>query len=345
MLRSRFTVTHRQIGLDNSGKTTVLYKLKLGEVVTTIPTIGFNVEDVEAFSSTFSLWDIGGRGKMRALWKHYYQNTQALVFVVDATDRERLGEARTMFLEHFREPELNEAVVLVMVNKSDVAGAASAEEVESTLALRELLAARTWRVQACSAHTGSGLWEGLQWLSDTLHGVKSRPSVQAKAAEAVLHGTTASLVSEILHSFGLATEGQDGAHEQSAKTEASTKASIKCIVESSELSDSELSFWLTGGPEALAEELEVAANAEQAAPGLPPWVRGSDLVRCAFLMIAHAQGEPSSILRLLPERLKLLCALRREQGIVSFSQTSQVSLCCRPTSPCMISLSSSSSFL
>merc|ERR1712149_70790 len=72
------------VGLDAAGKTTILYKLKLGEVVTTIPTIGFNVETVEYKNISFTVWDVGGRDKIRPLWRHYYQNTQGIIFVVDS---------------------------------------------------------------------------------------------------------------------------------------------------------------------------------------------------------------------------------------------------------------------
>merc|ERR1712159_177642 len=82
------------VGLDAAGKTTILYKLKLGEIVTTIPTIGFNVETVEYKNISFTVWDVGGQDKIRPLWRHYYQQTQALIFVVDSNDRERLSTAR-----------------------------------------------------------------------------------------------------------------------------------------------------------------------------------------------------------------------------------------------------------
>ena len=82
------------VGLDAAGKTTILYKLKLGEVVTTIPTIGFNVETVEYKNISFTVWDVGGQDKIRPLWRHYYQNTQGLIFVVDSNDRDRIDDAR-----------------------------------------------------------------------------------------------------------------------------------------------------------------------------------------------------------------------------------------------------------
>merc|ERR1712071_214832 len=81
------------VGLDAAGKTTILYKLKLGEIVT-IPTIGFNVETVEYKNICFTVWDVGGQDKIRPLWRHYFQNTQGLIFVVDSNDRERITEAQ-----------------------------------------------------------------------------------------------------------------------------------------------------------------------------------------------------------------------------------------------------------
>ena len=78
------------LGLDASGKTTTLYRLKLGEVVTTIPTIGFNVETVDMKNVQLTAWDVGGRDKIRPLYRHYFQNTQGLVFMIDSNDKERL---------------------------------------------------------------------------------------------------------------------------------------------------------------------------------------------------------------------------------------------------------------
>ena len=83
------------VGLDNAGKTTILYKLKLGEVVTTIPTIGFNVETVDYKNIRFTIWDFGGRRRfIRPLLQHYYENTEAVIFVVDSSDRERVEKAK-----------------------------------------------------------------------------------------------------------------------------------------------------------------------------------------------------------------------------------------------------------
>lgn len=72
------------LGLDAAGKTTILYKLKLNQSVTTIPTVGFNVETVTYKNVKFNVWDVGGQDKIRPLWRHYYTGTQGLVFVVDS---------------------------------------------------------------------------------------------------------------------------------------------------------------------------------------------------------------------------------------------------------------------
>ena len=105
------------VGLDAAGKTTILYKLKLGEVVTTIPTIGFNVETVEYKNISFTVWDVGGQDKIRPLWRHYYQNTQGLIFVIDSNDRERIDDARDELFRMLQEDELRNAVLLVFSNK------------------------------------------------------------------------------------------------------------------------------------------------------------------------------------------------------------------------------------
>ena len=82
------------VGLDAAGKTTILYQLKMGETVKTIPTIGFNVETLDYKGLNFTVWDVGGQDKIRVLWKHYYQNTDGLIFVVDSNDYDRMDDAK-----------------------------------------------------------------------------------------------------------------------------------------------------------------------------------------------------------------------------------------------------------
>jgi len=86
------------VGLDAAGKTTILYRLKLGEVVTTIPTLGFNVETVAYKNISFTVWDVGGQDRIRPLWRHYYDDTDGVIYVVDAADRNRVQIAKKRIL-------------------------------------------------------------------------------------------------------------------------------------------------------------------------------------------------------------------------------------------------------
>lgn len=172
------------VGLDAAGKTTILYKLKLGEIVTTIPTIGFNVETVGYQGMEFTAWDVGGCDKIRPLWRHYYQNTQAIIFVIDANDRDRMlasgpyatdpySTAQGLFIQTLKEDELRDAKVLIYLNKTDLPNAVSVEEFRGLFQLDELFSERKvlpreYFIQPCVALTGEGLYEGLDWLYHAL---------------------------------------------------------------------------------------------------------------------------------------------------------------------------------
>merc|ERR1712166_984256 len=155
------------VGLDAAGKTTILYKLKLGEIVTTIPTIGFNVETVEYKNISFTVWDVGGQDKIRPLWRHYYQNTQGLIFVIDSNDRDRIEDAKEELNKMLNEDEMKDAVVLCFANKQDLPNAMPAAEVTEKLGLNSMRN-RQWFIQSACATTGDGLYEGLDWMSRTL---------------------------------------------------------------------------------------------------------------------------------------------------------------------------------
>uniref|UniRef100_A0A1I7ZUX1 ADP-ribosylation factor 1-like 2 n=1 Tax=Steinernema glaseri TaxID=37863 RepID=A0A1I7ZUX1_9BILA len=152
------------VGLDAAGKTTVLYKLKLGEVVTTIPTIGFNVETVSYKNVSFTVWDIGGQQTIRPLWRYYYANTKAIVFVVDSNDVDRVEEAREELSHLLTADELRDASLLVFANKSDLPYAMKAGDLAQKLRLTEIKN-REWYIQSSCATTGEGLYEGLDWIA------------------------------------------------------------------------------------------------------------------------------------------------------------------------------------
>ncbi|KAJ3284620.1 Arf GTPase arf1 [Rhizoclosmatium sp. JEL0117] len=157
------------VGLDAAGKSTILWKLKLGEVVTTLPTIGFNVETVTYKNINFTVWDIGGQDKIRPLWRHYFNGTQGIIYVIDSNDRDRISEARDELERMLQDDLLSNASLLVLANKQDLPNAMSVTEVTDKLGLHSLRS-RQWYIQAACATTGDGLYEGLEWFTNQLRG-------------------------------------------------------------------------------------------------------------------------------------------------------------------------------
>lgn len=155
------------LGLDAAGKTTILYKLHIGEVLTTVPTIGFNVEKVQYKNVIFTVWDVGGQEKLRPLWRHYFNNTDGLIFVVDSQDRERIDRVAQEFKTIIGDPLMRHSALLVFANKQDMKGCLSPAEICEHLGLLELKD-RKWHVQSAIAIRGEGLYEGLDWLATTL---------------------------------------------------------------------------------------------------------------------------------------------------------------------------------
>jgi ADP-ribosylation factor protein 1 len=158
------------VGLDGAGKSTLLYRLKLGENVMCIPTIGFSVETVSYKNLHFTVWDVGGQDRIRPLWRHYYPGTDAIVFVVDSADQERLEEAREELAAMLRADELKDAALLVFANKQDfTAQALPVAKVLTQLGLdEEMRRGRRVCCQGSSATTGFGVYEGMEWLFQSL---------------------------------------------------------------------------------------------------------------------------------------------------------------------------------
>lgn len=155
------------LGLDGAGKTTILYRLQIGEVVTTKPTIGFNVETLTYKNLKLNVWDLGGQTSIRPYWRCYYADTAAVIFVVDSTDKDRMSTASKELHLMLQEEELQDAALLVFANKQDQPGALSASEVSKELNLVELKD-RSWSIVASSAIKGEGITEGLDWLIDVI---------------------------------------------------------------------------------------------------------------------------------------------------------------------------------
>ncbi|TNV70724.1 hypothetical protein FGO68_gene1264 [Halteria grandinella] len=155
------------IGLDNAGKTTILYRLHLDEIVPTVPTVGFNVETVTYKNLKFQVWDLGGQTGLRPYWRCYYQDTNAVIFVVDSADRERIEIAKQELELMLQEEELKGVPVLVLANKQDLPNALNDQEICNGLGLTAIKN-RPWSLFKISAMNGTGLQEAFEWLVDTL---------------------------------------------------------------------------------------------------------------------------------------------------------------------------------
>ena len=165
MLNRLFEKTEARIlmlGLDAAGKTTILFKLKLGEVVQSIPTVGFNVETVEFKNCKLNVWDVGGQDILRPMWRHYYQNTEGLIFVVDSSDVKRIEIARAELHKMLAEEDMKDVVILVLANKQDI-GLMDVKEVINRMDLTSIRG-RSWHCQGTSAISGQGLTEGMTWF-------------------------------------------------------------------------------------------------------------------------------------------------------------------------------------
>lgn len=150
------------LGLDNAGKTTTLKKLASEDVTQITPTQGFNIKSVASDGFKLNVWDIGGQRKIRPYWKNYFDNTDVLIYVIDSSDRKRFEETSVELNELLAEEKLKGVPLLVFANKQDLFNAAPASEMAQGLNL-PAIRDRCWQIQPCSASTGEGLKEGLDW--------------------------------------------------------------------------------------------------------------------------------------------------------------------------------------
>ena len=162
------------VGLDAAGKTTILYQLKLGEIVSTTLTIGFYLEQIKFRNISFTAWDIGGVQDMikPQFLGYHFERFQGLVFVIDSNDRDRIDYAGEYFQIMVNQDQFSEVVILVIANKQDLPGALTCDQVADKLGLNTLRN-RNWFIQGSCAISGDGLTEGFGWLSEALSVKKS----------------------------------------------------------------------------------------------------------------------------------------------------------------------------
>jgi small GTP-binding protein len=156
------------LGLDNAGKTAILYSLQLGEVINyTVPTIGFNVEEVQIDNLSIKMWDIGGQDKIRALWPHYFQQSSGIVFVVDSNDQDRLPHAKIELHTLISHKDNVGNPFLILANKQDLPNAIDKETLVRELQL-ETVTTSKWYVVECSATKNQRARLGFEWLASNI---------------------------------------------------------------------------------------------------------------------------------------------------------------------------------
>ena len=163
------------LGLDGAGKTTLIYLLKYKKLITTLPTVGFNIEELEiAKKLKVRLWDVGGHFKVRQLWTHYYMTTTGIIYIVDASAKQRMQESKEEFYKILKHPDVKENIpVVIFVNKQELDDSLSTNEVIEYFELKKNVT-HPWHVQGCSIHRQDGVWGGIEKLSNMIKQRKRR---------------------------------------------------------------------------------------------------------------------------------------------------------------------------
>eukprot|EP00635_Sarcinochrysidales_sp_CCMP3193_P010345 CAMPEP_0118904592 /NCGR_PEP_ID=MMETSP1166-20130328/8993_1 /TAXON_ID=1104430 /ORGANISM="Chrysoreinhardia sp, Strain CCMP3193" /LENGTH=184 /DNA_ID=CAMNT_0006843849 /DNA_START=77 /DNA_END=631 /DNA_ORIENTATION=- len=156
------------VGLDNAGKTTVVKKFK-GEATDTIsPTLGFDISTLEHRGYRLNVWDVGGQQTLRSYWRNYFEVTDGIVWVVDSADKWRLGLCRDELHTLLKEEQLQGASLLIFANKQDLPGAVVDDAALADLLQLNDLRKRHFKIQPCSAQSGDGLKDGIDWIVEDI---------------------------------------------------------------------------------------------------------------------------------------------------------------------------------
>ncbi|KAG7484231.1 hypothetical protein MATL_G00047070 [Megalops atlanticus] len=163
------------IGLDNSGKSTMINQLKPSSAQSQdiVPTIGFSVERFSTTSLSFTVFDMSGQGRYRSLWEHYYRDAQAIIFVIDSADKMRIVVAKEELNALITHPDVKSKrmPILFFTNKMDLPDSLSSVKVSQMMGL-ENIKSKSWHICASNALTGEGLKEGVDWLQDQIRSMK-----------------------------------------------------------------------------------------------------------------------------------------------------------------------------
>lgn len=153
------------LGLDNAGKTTCIKRFNNEDITTISPTLGFQICPLVFRGYTLNMWDIGGQQTLRAYWRNYFEATDGIIWVVDCNDVGRLADCKRELHELLQEERLAGASLLILLNKTDIPTALDPTEVAAHIDAKGLAQGkRHVHLAKCSAVTGAGLLDGIEWL-------------------------------------------------------------------------------------------------------------------------------------------------------------------------------------
>jgi small GTP-binding protein len=166
------------VGLDDAGKTTLLRYMAHGTPLRpeeALPTIGFNVETFKSGKVRIEAWDLGGQASIRPMWDCYFADDMlAVVFVVDAVDRERLGIAQEEFNRLLSLQCLKTSAFVLFLNKTDLLCSMPESEIIERWHLKEVINNKQWTVIEGCALNGKGVREAVEWIADIARKQASR---------------------------------------------------------------------------------------------------------------------------------------------------------------------------
>mmetsp|Transcript_30509 Transcript_30509/g.47413 ORF Transcript_30509/g.47413 Transcript_30509/m.47413 type:complete len:186 (-) Transcript_30509:125-682(-) len=152
------------VGLQNSGKTTLVNVLASGDFVDdTIPTVGFNMRKVSKGNVTIKLWDIGGQPRFRSMWERYCRGVNAILYVVDAADHDKFETTKKELHDLLSKPPLSRIPLLVVGNKNDLLEAVTQEQLIEILDLNSIQG-REVCCYSISAKNRDNIDKTLEWL-------------------------------------------------------------------------------------------------------------------------------------------------------------------------------------
>lgn len=156
-------------GLDNAGKSTIVKRILNQPTASLTPTMGFEITSVPFGEHNLNIWDVGGQQTLRSFWFNYFDQLDALVWVIDASQLDRLHEVFRELYTVLQNERVHGVKLLILLNKIDLVNT-GLEDLTSTV-IKELELdsygprEEKWQIIQCSAITGEGIHQGLEWLT------------------------------------------------------------------------------------------------------------------------------------------------------------------------------------